>query len=129
MNIKGFYINRIFNDLKSRGFVLLSTLIVVSTVLFTVITIGQMKMYQRLQSTYYKKAQQAQEIELRAIKCLVDAQCIEDLEFELYNSQVVVHLLANECKIVVSGEHQFVATCRLDLELFTMKTYTYDANE
>ncbi len=129
MNIKETYINRAFNDLKSRGFVLLSTLVVTSTVFFSLTIAAQMNLYQRLQSMFYKKARQAQEIELRAIKCLVDAHCVDDLEFELYNSQVVVHLLADECKIVVSGKHQFVASCSLDLDNFTMKTYTYDANE
>ncbi len=129
MNIKETYINRAFNDLKSRGFVLLSTLVVTSTVFFSLTIVAQTHLYQRLQSKFYKRARQAQEIELRAIKCLVDAHCVDDLEFELYNSQVVVHLLADECKIVVSGKHQFVASCSLDLDNFTMKTYTYDANE
>ena len=115
--------------LKSRGFVLLSTLVVINTVFSTLTTTAQFKMHQRLQKVYYQQALEKQMIEIRAVRCLVDEKCYEDLSFQMFDSSVEIHLLADMCEIHVSGRHEFKAVCTLNLDNFYLSEYTYSANE
>lgn len=73
---------------------------------------------------YLERAHERQEIELRAMRCILNPDCY-DLVYEQYQSDVDISFLAEEVVLEVTGKHNFRVDMILDLDKFIIISYNY----
>ncbi len=114
---------------KAKGFVLLSTIVVIMVVFSMLGSILQMKTYQRLQKIQLQNAREISDIEIYAINCILNQDCPKGYTYHEYDSLIKISVNDNHAEIVVTGKHSLISNCSIDIEKSRLITYTYTAND
>lgn len=79
-------------------------------------------------AAYLEDAKAQQEIEIKILKCVVDAHCY-DLSFNYHDSQVEIYFLDTEVTVDVFGKYNFTIEMILDLDNFHIIHYNYSGTQ
>lgn len=115
-------------DLKNRGIILLNTMIVLfifSSIFMHIVYSFQLQIQS---SSYLEEAKEQQEIEIKILRCVVDANCY-DLSFYLHDSQVEIYFLDTEVTVDIFGKYNFTIEMILDLDNFHIIHYNYSGTQ